>query len=200
MACEVNGSASWRNITMMSWDHGNGVACFFPAFSANNGVSWLSSSTFIILVVRRKEAPIGDTVSVDSIFGEIIYTLTPSRSRNPKKNSNCPWPVTRCKQCRDCVTSLFFGKMAELPGICNLRQHLTSNFKYPRCYKRNSSLILGKNSHSFYISTTRRGAWRMMCDCRIDPKKIKNVIDVSLNDDANNFFDHLVFSLSTEFY
>ena len=79
MACEVNGSASWRNITMMSWDHGNAVACFFkfPAFSANNGVSWVSSSTFMISVVRKKETRERCYWQVsNSIFGEITKNMT----------------------------------------------------------------------------------------------------------------------------
>ena len=51
MTYEVKFSASRRNNTIVNWNNGSGVACFFP-FLANNGVS-SESSTWPLMV--RKE-------------------------------------------------------------------------------------------------------------------------------------------------
>ena len=53
MTFDVNGSASWRNNTRVNWNHGSGVARFFP-FSASNGVS-SSIRPLMVLVVWKKK-------------------------------------------------------------------------------------------------------------------------------------------------
>ena len=58
MTFDVKGSASIRNNTMVNWNHGSGVACFFP-FPANNGVS-SSTRLLMILVVRKEIHPESD--------------------------------------------------------------------------------------------------------------------------------------------
>lgn len=58
MTLDVKGSASWRNNSIANWNHGKGVACFFPFLASSSGVSSSAWPLLMMILVERKKETI----------------------------------------------------------------------------------------------------------------------------------------------